>query len=68
MLFCPNSIAEVKAEQNRQQFRFVVEDAAGYLGKANASGGRGELQESDGITIASIYDPDGNSMELVAYG
>ena len=67
VLFCPNSIANVKAEQNRQQFRFIVQDAGGLLEKAKRAGGRGDIQPTEGAIVVSLYDPDGNSMELVEY-
>src|SRR5687767_3733338 len=63
-LLCPNSLARVDAQQNRHQFDFVVEDVEATLALALANGGTalGELQEHQGIRIASVYDPDGNSM------
>ena len=61
---CPNSVAQVDAKQNRQQFDFLVDDVQATLDTALAHGGTPlqPAQEHNGTIIASVYDPDGNSM------
>jgi predicted enzyme related to lactoylglutathione lyase len=64
VLMCPNSVAQVDAKQNRQQFDFQVDDVLVTLDSALAHGGTAlqSAQEHNGVIIASVYDPDGNSM------
>lgn len=66
-LLCPNSIAQVNAKQNRQQFDFIVEDIEASIQASLDSGGRllEALSEQNGIKTASVYDPDGNSMVFI---
>ena len=64
VLMCPNSVAQVDAKQNRQQFDFMVDDVRTTLASALVHGGRAlqSAEEHNGMVIASVYDPDGNSM------
>jgi predicted enzyme related to lactoylglutathione lyase len=64
VLLCPNSVAQVDAKQNRQQFDFLVDDVQATLDTALAHGGTTlqPVQEHNNTIIASVYDPDGNSM------
>jgi predicted enzyme related to lactoylglutathione lyase len=64
VLMCPNSVAQVDAKQNRQQFDFLVEDVQVTFDIALAHGGTAlqSAQEHNDTIIASVYDPDGNSM------
>jgi predicted enzyme related to lactoylglutathione lyase len=67
LLFCPNEIAEVVAERNRHQLRFVVDDVDGMRLKASQSGG-GVLDDQTLTTTrksGSISDPEGNTIELI---
>ncbi|MEM9037487.1 MAG: VOC family protein [Actinomycetota bacterium] len=68
VLLCPNEIAEVVAEKNRIQLRFVVDDVDALVARAEASGGGayGERVESDGTIGWGVADPDGNSIELTS--
>jgi len=63
---CPNSLAAVNAQQNRQQFQFQVDDVAATYKAALANGGKSlqPVQAVNGIKVASVYDPDGNSLVL----
>jgi len=63
---CPNTLAEVDARQNRQQFQFQVESVAAAYKTALSNGGRSlqPVQAAQGMKIASVYDPDGNSIVL----
>ena len=64
VLMCPNSVAQVDAKQNRQQFDFQVDNVQTTFAAALANGGTAlqSTQEHNGAIIASVYDPDGNSM------
>jgi len=65
-LVCPNTIAGVDARQNRQQFQFQVDDIDAVYALALAHGGRAlqAVEAIDGVKVASVYDPDGNSIVL----
>ena len=65
--FCPNSIAGVIAEQNRQQFRFQVGDIETVMAKGVAHHGNeiNPIEEYKGAKVASLADPDGNTIEFV---
>ena len=67
VLFCPNTIAEVKAEKNRIQLRIAVSNIHRVVGRALASGGGdyGDHQENETRIVHGISDPDGNSIELI---
>ena len=64
---CPNAIAGVVAEQNRQQFRFEVSDIAAVMerGLANHGSEINPIDEYKGAKVASLADPDGNTIEFV---
>ncbi len=66
LTLCPNSIAGVEARQNRQQFRFEVDDieAAMRRGLASHGGEINPVDEYKGAKVASLADPDGNTIEL----
>lgn len=67
LLFCPNEIAEVVAERNRHQFRFVVNDVDALRLKAVQLGGSTLDDESVTPTTksGSVSDPEGNTIELM---
>lgn len=67
LTFCPNDIAGVVAEQNRQQFRFKVDDLDTVMqnGKANYGTMINPIDEYKGAKVASLADPDGNTIEFV---
>ena len=67
LTFCPNTIAGVVADQNRQQFRFQVADIAAVMAKglANHGGEINPIEEYKGAKVASLADPDGNTIEFV---
>ena len=64
VLMCPNAVAGVEAKQNRQQFDFLVDDVQSAMTAALANGGTelSAAQEQNGVTVGSVYDPDGNSI------
>lgn len=66
LMFCPNEIVQIKAEKNRIQMRFTVEDVAAVVARASAHGGGpyGERYEDTTAIGWGIHDPDGNSIEL----
>lgn len=67
ILFCPNDIAGVDAKQNRQQFRFLVNNLGDRLEQVSTAGGeiiQSQL-EQDGSRIIGVRDPDGNTLELL---
>ncbi len=67
LTFCPNSIAGVIAEQNRQQLRFQVADIEAVMAKGVANHGNeiNPIEEYKGAKVASLADPDGNTIEFV---
>ncbi len=66
-VLCPNEIAGVKAERNRHQLRFSVNDIAAIMRSALANGATrlNEIVEQDGVQLAAVRDPDGNSIEFM---
>lgn len=68
LIMCPNSVAEVVAEQNRQQFCFTVEDIEEVFAAAMENGGKAmnsDFEKNDTEMRGSLYDPDGNTIEFV---
>ena len=67
LTFCPNTIAGVVAEQNRQQFRFQVDDIETLMtiGIANHGDEINPVEAYKGAKVASLADPDGNTIEFV---
>ena len=67
LALCPNSIAGVVAEQNRQQFRFDVSDIESVIEKGLTNHGSeiNPIDEYKGARVASMADPDGNTIEFV---
>ncbi len=67
LTFCPNAIAGVVAEQNRQQFRFQAPDIEAVMAKGLANHGSeiNPIEEYKGAKVASLADPDGNTIEFV---
>jgi len=67
LILCPNDIAGVVAEQNRQQFRFQVDnlDTVMKSGQANHGTVINPIDEYKGAKVASLADPDGNTIEFV---
>ncbi len=66
LLFCPREIAQNTAEQNRHQFDIIVDDLDAVIEMVNSSGGEmmGEIAIQSDQKVASIKDPDGNSIVL----
>ncbi len=66
ILFAPNTIANVKAEQSRTQFDIIVPDIKAAKEKAQASGGSvREEKEEAGRIMATLVDPDGNTIVVI---
>ena len=67
LLFCPNDILDIKAEKNRQQLSFSVENFDSFVQTALENGGEllGDIQEGPQGKVCGITDPDGNSIEIV---
>ena len=67
LVLCPNTIAGVIAEQNRQQFRFAVCDLSKVIERGLAHYGSeiNPIDEYKGAKVASLADPDGNTIEFV---
>jgi predicted enzyme related to lactoylglutathione lyase len=67
LLLCPNDIAGVVAQQNRHQFRFVVENLEKVLLQVEQFGGQplGDVEKHNGEKLAGARDPDGNTIEFV---
>ncbi len=62
VLFCPNEIAKVVAENTRHQLCLQVDDLQSTIDDAIAHGGTQTGAIENGI--AAIWDPEGNSIEL----
>ena len=69
LVLCPNAIAGVNAEQNRQQFRFAVSEVEKVMetGLANHGVEINPVDEYKGAKVASMADPDGNTIEFVEH-
>ena len=67
LTLCPNEIAGVAAQQNRQQLRFEVSDIERVMGRGLACHGSevNPIDEYAGAKVASLADPDGNTIEFV---
>lgn len=67
LLFCPKEVARVDAKINTIQPRFVVQDVENAFKTGLEKGGTAitEPQLFEGAKIASLRDPDGNSVELI---
>lgn len=63
----PNSVAQIKAEQNRHQLSFWVDNLDASLRKVEAAGGKvmNEMIEGAEGKLVAISDPDGNTLELM---
>jgi len=64
LLFCPASLAQNTATQNRHQFDIIVSDLEAVMATAKANHGElmQEPAEMEGVKSVGIYDPDRNSM------
>lgn len=67
LLLCPNTLADVKAEQSRHQFELIVSDADQLVRAALASGGKlqGKIEITGNRKTATIIDPDGNTTVFI---
>ncbi|MEO9482173.1 MAG: VOC family protein [Ekhidna sp.] len=66
VLFCPASIAQNTAKQNRHQLNFEVEDLGIALADVPINGGEvmGEPQLEGSFKQIGVKDPDNNSIVL----
>ena len=66
-LLYPNALLQIEAKRNRHQLHFIVSDIHGIVAEALANGGTvlDELREAQGKLMASVYDPDHNSIVFV---
>lgn len=66
LLFCPASIAQNSAKQNRHQLNLIVGNLELALSKLEKFGGSkmGEPIAKDGVIEIGIKDPDNNTMVL----
>jgi len=68
LIVCPNEVAEVVAEQNRQQFCFTIDDIEKTFAAGKANGGKAmteDFEKSDSEIRGWLVDPDGNTLEFV---
>ncbi len=67
LLLCPNEFLGIKAEKNRQQLSFVVDDLEAVLENVQRYGGEkvGEIQQNAEGGVCGVKDPDGNTIEFV---
>lgn len=67
LVVCPNSVAGVIADQNRHQFRLIVEDAEALATRIEVAGGSVVNRDIlSGKAIVGVADPEGNTYELVS--
>jgi len=66
ILLAPNEIAGVKAEENRHQFDFIVQDIDELIKIAEESGGKlqGNIENNNKEKTVTILDPDNNTMNF----
>lgn len=66
-VLCPNTLAEVQADQSRHQFTYTVSDLAALIKRTIAAGGRiqQEIPASDRPATTIVRDPDGNSIVFI---
>ncbi len=66
LIFCPNDLLEIKAEKNRQQRSFAVDNLDEIVRLALDNGGSQTQDIADGPTgrTCGIADLDGNTIEL----
>ena len=66
ILLCPNSLAGVKAEQNRQQFKITVDNIESFFTKVESIGDyiKDKPNSFNGIKACVLIDPDGNTIEI----
>ena len=64
LLFCPNEIAKVQAQKNRQQLDVIVPNVEQIIKAAKLFVGSqlGEVTDKEKQRVAAIIDPDGNSI------
>jgi len=68
LIVCPNEVAAVVAEQNRQQFCFEVTDIEKVFEAGKQNGGEAmtaDFEKSDLEIRGWLKDPDGNTLEFV---
>ena len=67
LLFCPNEVLGIRAEKNRQQLSFVVEDLEVDVEQVQRFGGEkvGKIQNSSDGRVCGVIDPDGNTIEFI---
>lgn len=65
--FCPNDIAQVDAQQNRQQFHFSVDNLESLMQDIISSHGKikDEILETEAGKSLSAIDPDGNTIVFI---
>lgn len=65
--FCPNKLAQVKAERNRQQFNFLVPVLDKVLEniKHTTDVIRGDIVVIGNERMVTVVDPDENTMVLI---
>lgn len=62
LLLCPNSVAKVKAEQNRKQLSLQADDLDELRRRVGAAGAAVLHESAEGF---AVRDPDGNTVELL---
>jgi predicted enzyme related to lactoylglutathione lyase len=65
ILLCPNDLAGVIAQQNRQQFDIKVNDAKKILEDVIKANGKIKEPYNSETKTASVIDPDGNTIVFI---
>ncbi len=70
LLLCPKDLIGIEANVNTVQLRFVVDDVQGAFERGVKHGVVviNDVSLHEGRSHASLRDPDGNSLELIAKG
>jgi len=64
-VICPNSLAQVIANQNRHQLRIGVDDPEALALRAERAGGSVVNRSRETAKIVGIAGPEGNTYELI---
>lgn len=69
LFFCSNAIPQIKADKNRQQFHFIVDNLEAALPLVRQNNGQvmDDASEEDGMKAIGIIDPDGNTIVLLQH-
>ena len=69
LVLAPNEMIRIEADKNRIQFDFLVDNLREMVEDVLEAGGaffrESGIVEDDGRSVASVVDPDGNTLVLI---